>query len=578
MSRSRGPSVRALLPRWLVEYRRAWISGDFAGGLTLAVMLIPQGMAYAALADMPPITGLYAALVSLLVYALMGSSSHVSFGPFALVSLLTATALEPYAEAESPQMVALAGMLALIVGVIHLILGFVRAGALTDLISRPVIVGFTVGVALIIALSQTRDLLGVDVPRSERVFEAVSIAASAVPHTNVPTLIVGLSSLALLLLGRRFLPRVPMALVVCVAAILAVRLGGIDAWGVAAVGNVPGGLPPVSLPAVTGEDILVLIPSALVIALISYIGNISIAKTVATRSREIIWPNRELFASGTANIAASAVGGFPVSASFTRTAVVYDAGARTQLAGVLAAGAVMLTLWAFTGALAALPRAVLAAIVLLAVVGLLDRRSTRAIFRADRADAFVLVGTFLATLLLGAELGLLVGVGLNLSTHLGRRMRPPIVEIGRVPGTRLYRDVKRYETIEPDPNIELLRLDGELDFLGANHVATLLRRTGAREQCRAIVLEVGAVSTIDSTGLGALQDLVRYLKDHGVDLHLVGMRGAQRDRLAESGIWSELLEDRLHPGVAEALWSIGLHPKSRLIEPQPGETSTGSVY
>jgi sulfate permease, SulP family len=565
----RGPT--RLLPWWARRYQRPWLRDDLTAGLTLAVMLVPQAMAYASLAGMPPITGLYASIVALLVYAWLGTSSHLSFGPVALVSLLTASALDPLARGETPRYLALAGTLALLVGAMHLLLAAVRAGTIVELISHPVIVGFTAAAGLIIGLSQMRDLTGVDAHRSERFAEGVAVAISSLQQAHPATLAIGVTGIVLLLVGRRVAPRIPMALVVsAVAVLLAVALD-LPSRGVAVVGDIPAGLPRPHLPVVGWEDVRALLPAAGIIAAISYAESVSIAKAIAARSRERLDTGRELLGSGAANIAAGLAGGFPVAGSFTRSAVVHDARARTQLAGVIAAGVVVLTLVVLTPVLEPLPRAVLASIVLVAVIGLIDVRAARATFQVDRADGMVLLVTFVATLALGVELGLLTGVGVNLAAHVARGMRPALVILGRVPGTQLYRNVERYPTVT-DPHGVVLRLDGPLDFLSVEAVTGKLRRLAVEQpELSWLVLDASGVTGMDSSGVHALHELQEHLAEAGVTLHLCSLRGPQRDAIDRAGLWEALIVGTCHPDIGTALAAVGLPSDAPLRRPTPAE-------
>jgi sulfate permease, SulP family len=566
-----GPGPGRLLPAWAVGYRRAWLRDDALAGATLAVMLIPQAMAYAALAGVPPITGLYAGVAALVAYAALGSSSHLSFGPVALVSLLTAAAIDPLARGEVGRAVALAGTLALLVAAIHLVLGLLRAGAVVNLISHPVVLGFTAAAGLIIALTQVRDLLGVDVQRTERFGEALAVAIEAAPDAHPPTVAVGALSLLALLLGRRYARRVPVALLLSVVAIVAaVALDLADA-GVAVVGDIPAGLPAPGLPDVGWADVRALLGPAAVIALVAYAESVSIAKAVAARTRDRVEPNRELLASSAANAAAGVVGGYPVAGSFTRTAVVHDAGGRTQLAGLVAAGSLVLTLLLLTGLLEPLPRAVLGAIVVTAVISLIDVRGAISTLQVDRLDGLVLLATFAATLALGVELGLLLGVTVNLGGHLARGMRPAIIELGRVRGTRVYRNVERYPTVT-DPTGAVLRLDGSLDFLSVQEVTARLGALAVeRPELEWLILDASGVTGMDSTGVHALHAIQRDLAEAGVALHLATVRGLQRDVISRAGLWTDLIEDSCHADVSEALAAIGLPRDAPLCRPTPDE-------
>lgn len=574
-----GRAARAwLVPDWLRREQRQGWRRDVLAGLTLAVMLVPQALAYAALAGMPPITGLYAALVALVVYAWLGSSAHLSFGPVALVALLTAGALEPLADGDPQRFVALAGALALLVGGCHLLLALLRAGAVVELLSHPVIVGFTAGAGVLIGLSQLADLAGTTATASRTLPEGLVAVGAALAAIHPPTLVVGLTALGLVLVGRWLAPRLPAALLVSGLAILAAVVLDLDVRGVAVVGPVPAGLPRPRLPVVSPADLVALLPAAAVIAALSYAESISIAKAIAARTRQRLVPGRELTASGAANLAAGLVGAFPVAGSFTRSAVAHSAGARTQLAGVVAAGGVLLTLVLLTPALAPLPRAVLAAIVVVAVVGLVDLRAAREVLRVDRADAVVLLGTFAATLGLGVELGLLAGVIASLVVHVVRGMRPALVVLGRVPGTRLYRDVRRYPTVT-DPTGVILRLDGPLDFLSVHQVTGTLQRLAAtRPGLRWLVLDASGVTGMDATGVRALEDIQVALADAEVALHLATLRGAQRDVVARAGLWSRFVADSCHADIPAALAAVGLPETAPVRTAAPAEQPPDGLW
>ena len=558
-------------PRWLRGYERSFLNHDLSAGVTVGVLLIPQGMAYASLAGMPPITGLYAALVALVVYGLSGTSSHLSYGPVAIVALLTATAVGPLSDGDPVRYALLAGALAVMVGIIHVVLGLLRAGAIVDLIAHPVIIGFTAAAGLVIALTQARDLLGVDIPRSERALDAAVEVARGISSTHPATLTVGVLAVALLMGLRRAFPRIPAAVVVAAIGVAATLALGLEARGVRVVGEVPAGLPVLVVPSVAVADLLVLLPLAGVLALVSFAESISIAKSIAGRTRETVDANRELLASGAANAAAGLFGGFPVAGSFSRSFLTYTARGRTPAAGLVAALLVMLTLTFLTPLLEPLPKAVLAAIVLVTVVGLVDVREARRVARVDRRDGVTLAVTFVATLVLGIELGLAVGVGFNLVLHVVGGMQPDLVELGRVPGTIEYRNVARQAGLTADDGL-ILRLDGPLDFLSARTFTTRVRRlVAARPDLRWIVLNCAAMSRLDSTGLHALHELQIQMRAAGIDLRFATMRFSQRQVVARADLAGEMLEGATYGTIGEALRGIGLPDGHPLCTPSADE-------
>jgi sulfate permease, SulP family len=563
-----------LVPRWMRGYERASFPRDVTAGATVGVLLVPQAMAYASLADMPPITGLYAALVALVVYALSGTSSHLSYGPAALVALLTATAVGPLADGDPVRYALLAGALAVMVGVLHIALGLLRAGAVVDLIAHPVIVGFTGAAGLVIALTQARDLLGIDVERSERAVEAALAVAGGLSTLHLATTAVAATAVILLLGLRRALPRVPPAVVVVVLGIVATLALGLDGRGVRLVGTIPAGLPVLQVPTVPLADVLVLLPLATVLALVSFAESISIGKSIAGRSRESLDANRELVASGAANVAAGIFGGIPVAASFSRSFLMFSSRGRTAGSGLVSALIVALTLTLLTPLLEPLPRAVLAAIVLVTVIGFIDIREARRVARVDRRDGIILAITFIATLLLGIELGLAVGVGANLVGHVVGGMQPELVILGRIPGTHVYRNVERQPGTTADDGL-ILRLDGPLDFLSARTFGTRVRAlVAARPQLRWIVLNCAAVTRLDSTGLHVLHELQLQMRAVGIDLRFASMRWPMRQVLARADLAGDMLDGATYGTIGEALRAVGLSDDHPLCapgdeEPQP---------
>jgi sulfate permease, SulP family len=556
---------------WWRAYTRVDLPRDLSAGVTVGVLLVPQALAYAALAGLPPITGLYAALASLVIYAFVGSSSHLSYGPVALIALLTAAGVGPLAEGDAGRFALLAATLAILVGVIHVILGILRAGAVVDLIAHPVIVGFTAASGLIIGLTQARDLLGADITRSERTVDAIVAIVDGLPTLHPLTFAIGAVAVAALLLLRRIRLAVPPAFLVVVIGILLTVVLGLEDRGVRVVGTIPAGLPRPSLPLVAIEELLALLPPAGVIALVSFAESIAIGKSIAGRTRETLHSNRELVASGTANIAAGVFGGFPVAGSFTRSFLTFTSRGRTQMSGLVAALLVALTLTLLTPALEPLPRPVLAAIVIVTVIGLVDITEARRVARVDTRDGVVLVVTFAATLLLGIEPGLAVGVVVNLVAHVLGGMQPELVVLGRIPGTSEYRNIERQAGIAPKDGL-ILRLDGPLDFLSARAFGTRVRRlVAARPEVRWIVLNCAAMTRLDSTGLHVLTDLQEQMSEAGIDLRFATMRAPIRGIITRAGLADELLVGTAHGTIVEALRAIGLPEQHPLCAPATEE-------
>jgi sulfate permease, SulP family len=556
----------------LRDYPRPLLRGDLVAGLTTAVMLIPQAMAYAALAGMPPITGLYASIVPIAVYALLGTSGSLAFGPVAIVSLLTASAVGPLAGGDPATYVVLAGALALMVGAIQLLLGVLRLGMVVDLLSHSVISGFTSAAALVIAASQLRALTGIETEGGETFVAELSSILGAIGGLHPATLTVGLASIVGLVLLKRVVPRFPAPLAVVGVVTLVAYLAGLGQAGVTLLGEVPSGLPGPSLPAVDLGQLQSLLVPALTIALLSYLEGISVAKAIASRTRERIDSSQELIASGAANLAAGVFQAFPVAGGFSRTAVNHQAGARTPLASLVTAGTVALSVLLLTPLFTYMPRAVLAAIVIVAVAGLVDVRSARRAWRTDRWDFAMLAVTFTATIGLGVELGIGIGVAASLLLLVARTARPHITELGVVPATGLCRNVARFETAT-DPRVLLVRVDAALLFATAPSVTRRLEQLAAQrdERLRALVLDASAIADVDGDGAHVLDELEATLATRDVSLHLATVRGPVRDALSRTGHWQRWrAEERTHESVEDALDTLGLDLGQRT----PGGTTS----
>ncbi|MGI9577940.1 MAG: SulP family inorganic anion transporter, partial [Microthrixaceae bacterium] len=405
--------MRSLLRRvapvieWLPAYRRDDFRPDLVAGLTVGAVLVPQAMAYAQIAGLPPETGLYASTVPILLYALFGSSGQLAVGPVAIVSLMTAAAIANIETDASP--LAVAAALALLVGAVHLVLGGLRLGWLSNFLSHAVLVGFTSAAAILIGVSQARQLLGIDIESSERVVESASRIVGHLDEVHVLTFTIGISAIVALLALRRFAPMVPGALLVAAAAIALSEIFDLGSRGVALVGNIPDSLSGFSLPDVSGSLLVDLAPAAIAITLVGFLESIAVAKVAGRRRGYDPGPNHELVALGMANTGAGLFGGYPVAGSFSRTAVNAEAGARTPLASVVTAALVLATILFLTPLLSALPLAVLAAIVILAVVRLVDVAEIRRIARVKPMDMVSLGLAFVATLLFGVVIGISLG-------------------------------------------------------------------------------------------------------------------------------------------------------------------------
>lgn len=557
----------------LLNYQRKDLPGDLMAGLIVAIMLVPQGMAYALLAGLPPQVGLYASIVPVALYGLLGSSRTLAVGPVAIVSLLVATALTPLAEPGSADYVQLALILALLAGLIQAVMGLARLGFLVNFLSHPVLSGFTNGAALVIGLSQLRHLLGVSLPTSESFVGAAWHTAVAIPQSNLTTLTIGLGSVTLLLYFKYgFVDqlvtwnvaeswRVPLAksapLVVVVFGTLLVWLLGLnETAGVRVVGDVPAGLPPLTAPSFDLGLWQLLLPTALAISLVGYTESISVAKSLASKRRQKVNPNQELAALGLANLGASFTGGYPVTGGISRSVVNFAAGANTGLSSIITAVLVALTLIFLMPLFTFLPQAVLAAIILVAVMGLLDLSTLRQAWAYNKADAASWAVTFAAVLGISVEMGILIGVLASLGLYLWRTSRPHVAEVGRLEG-ETYRNVRRHP-VQTYPGVAAIRIDESLYFANSRFLEdTILHLVSERPDINHVILIGSAINFIDASALETLEALVDRLRDAGVDFHLTDIKGPVMDRLERVGFIDHVGRDHIFLTTHEAMCALG---------------------
>ncbi len=531
---------------WGKQYDKAAAAKDSLAALIVTLMLIPQSLAYAMLAGLPPVAGLYASILPLIAYTLFGTSRTLAVGPVAVVSLMTATALGPLFAAGSAAYAGAALLLALMSGATLLAMAVLRLGFLANFLSHPVISGFISASGILIALGQFKHILGIPVT-GDNALQLLRGLIQGLPETHVPTLAIGTSSLVFLFLVRsrlgRWLQRLGMnartagtltkigpvvALLLAIAAVSGFQLA---AAGVRVVGEVPQGLPSLSLPPLDLALIAQLLPAAVLISLVGFVESVSVAQTLAAKRRERIEPNQELVALGGANIAAALSGGFPVTGGFARSVVNFDAGAQTPLAGALTAVGIGVTVLFFTPLFHNLPHAVLAATIIVAVLSLVDLTALTRTWRYSRQDAAAMAATMLGVLLIGVETGIIMGVGLSLLLFLWRTSQPHIAVVGQLPGSEHFRNIERFAVVQ-SPRVLSVRVDESLYFPNArfleDRIAELL---GQYPHAEHLVLMCPGVNLIDASALESLEAISARLHTAGVQLHLSEVKGPVMDRL-----------------------------------------------
>jgi SulP family sulfate permease len=538
----------------LADYEQEQLQGDLSAGLTVGVMLIPQGMAYALIAGLPPIYGLYAALVPLVAYALFGTSRQLAVGPVAMVSLLVAASVGPIAGGDTEQYIALTLMISVMVGLFQFILGVARFGFLVNFLSHPVLSGFTSAAALIIGLSQLKHLLGVDIPRSNYIHEILASAYAKMGAIEPTTFALGLGSIALLVVLKRWKKAFPGALVAVVLTTAAVWAFGLHQDGVAIVGDVPRGLPDFFVPSFELDTIQSLIPATLTIALVGFMESIAVAKVYASRHRYEVDANKELIGLGLANLFGAFFRAYPTTGGFSRTAVNDQAGAQTNLAGLFSAVVIALTLLLLTPLFYYMPKAVLAAIVMVAVFGLIDIEEARYLWRVDRKDFGLMMLTAAATLALGIEEGILVGVIVSLIAIIHEISQPHTAVEGRLPGTETYRNLQRNPEAMTRASVVVVRMDASLSFANASTFKDLIMELDVKDpELRAVVINMYPVNRVDSTGAHTLHEIIEDCRRNGVDIYFAGVKGPVRDVLAEAGVIEQAGTDHFFHEVHDAV-------------------------
>tara|TARA_B110000090_G_scaffold19307_1_gene19144 strand:- start:599 stop:2326 length:1728 start_codon:yes stop_codon:yes gene_type:complete len=534
-------NIKKIAPilEWLPNYNTSLFKGDLIAGITVGIVLIPQGIAYALIAGLPPIYGLYCALVPQAMYAIFGSSRQVAVGPVAMDSLIVATGVSTLALAGSESYISIAILLALMVGAIQFIMGVFSLGFIVNFLSKPVITGFTSAVALIIGLNQFRNLFGVDIVQSDQIQIILEDIWLQINNFNLNTTSIGLISAFLIIFFRKINKKIPNALIVVVLGILIMKYFGNSFTEVAIVKDIPSGLPKFGFPEFDIPLLRELLPIALTLVMVGYLEIISIGKSLEAKQDVYrIRPNQELIALGISNMVGSLFKAYPSTSSFSRSAINQESGAKTGMAALISVVMVVITLLFLTPLFYHLPQTVLAAIIIVAVFGLINFKEAVFLWKANQLDFCLMFATFLATLLLGIEQGIIIGVSLSLIILIFRTSRPYVAELGKVPDANFYRNKERFSEVIIDKDILVFRFDAQLFYANSNYFRDKLDEMVLKKgsALKLIVLDAESINRVDSTGVEMLKERIRFCQKKGIFFYFAGVKGPVRDDLFRSGI------------------------------------------
>jgi high affinity sulfate transporter 1 len=537
-------------------YRRQWLAGDLWAGLALTALLVPQGMAYAQLAGLPPVTGLYTTVLGLIAYAAFGPSRIMVLGPDSSLGPLIAAIVLPLAGGDPGRAIALASVLAILMGLISVGAGIARIGTIAELLSKPVRVGYLGGLALVVLASQLPKVFGISSSADTTLgafgdfFQAVAAGA-----TNPTALAIGLASLGVILVSRKWAPAVPGVLLAVVGSTLAVVWLGLDEAGTSLVGAVPEGLPIPTLPVIGLADTGTLVVGALGVAFVTLADTSALSRALAAERGETVDPNQEMVALGVANVAVGFFQGFPLSASSSRTAVAKVAGAHTQLTGLIGAGAIAVLLTFGNRLTTSMPTASLAAVVIAAAFSLFDLDEMRWLWRVRRSEFGLSMAALAGVVVVGVLEGIVVAILISLGTFIWRAWRPHDAVLGRVPGQKGYHDLLRHPEGSRIPGLVIYRFDAPLFFANADHFARRVRAAIAERKDRIdwVVVAAEPVTDIDTTGAEVLDQLVRELKSQGVTLAFAELKGPVKDRLRSYQMYPTIGDGMFFPTLGTAV-------------------------
>lgn len=543
---------------WIQSYDKKKFGADTIAGITVGIMLIPQGMAYALLAGLPPVYGLYAALVPQVVYAFLGTSRQLAVGPVAMDSLLVATIVSGMTS-NVDKMVELAILLALMMGTLQFIFGVLKFGFLVNFLSKPVISAFTFAAALIIGLNQLKHLIGITLDEgvnTNTIQDIVNQVGRHLSEYSWITFFIGAAGILTILFLKRINKKIPAALILVILGILIVYLFELNVLGVKIVGSIPQGLPNIGVPNFTLTDFKALIPAAFTLALIAFMEAISVAKAIELKHDDYkVDSNQELIALGVSNVIGSLFSSYPVTGGFSRSAVNDQAGAKTGISAIVSSLLILFTLLFLTEYFYYLPNALLGSIIIVAVVGLMDFQVPIGLWKFDKVEFVIYLLTFISTLIIGIQEGIGIGVLLSLLVIVYNVSYPHIAVVGKIKGTHEYRNIKRYDDLEIEKEFIIVRLDARLFYANMNYfkdkIYDLIEKNS--NQTKAIIIIGKAINGIDSSSIHMLKLLIENLKENEIDIFFTGLKGPIKDKIKQSGALTELLEGKCFLSIDDAL-------------------------
>lgn len=549
---------------WLKNYQKSTFKSDVTAGITTAVMLIPQGMAYALLAGLDPIIGLYASALPLMIYTLLGTSRQLSLGPVAMASLLMAAGIQQIAGAShlpESEVLSYAIIVTMLTGLIQLSMGVLRLGGIVNLLSHPVVTGFTAAAALVIGTSQLQHLVGFHIPGDITPHDQLLFFIAHISQVHMSTLLIGLGSIGSLVLIKRLSPQAPSAIIVVLVGILSSYLFDFKSLGVPVLGEIPSGLPPMHIPSKLNiETIEILFPTSFAVALVAFMESISVAKVYARHNRYAISPTQELVSLGLSNIGSALSSGCVVGGALSRTAVNAQAGAKTPLANLVTASIIMLTLAFLTEPFSFLPKPILAAIIMVAVTSLIDLKELKHLWEIKRDDLMICIFTFLATLFIGVSSGIILGVLVSLLWLVYSSTRPYVATLGLLPNTTSYRSVDHFPEAETFERILITRMDAQFFFGNVSHLKdSISDQLSKTKDPVALVIDASSMNALDSTAVDAFMEMIKSLRDSGVEVMISHVKGSVMEVMQSSGLVNLLGSGHLFYEVHDAVQAALKH-------------------